>query len=147
MSQKIDFLTDCWIEEKRGTNSSRLGNRGLKDYLLSTEISLKQKRLLFALRTYTTKVKYNKKSSYTNNLECSLCYSHIEDQESLLSCPILLSDTRLTSIMKTIDYLDIFGTLSQQIKAIRVWSKVFDVFEDLRSRDKSLVSISRTTVL
>ena len=132
--EKINFLTDCWIEEKMGTKSSQLGERGLKDYLISPEISLREKRLLYALRTYTTNLKYNRKSSYTTNLDCSLCYTHIEDQESLLLCPTLLSDVRLSSIIKTIKYSDIFGTLSEQTRAVRVWSKVIEVFEDIQLR-------------
>ena len=68
-------------------------------------------------------IKNNFKSKYGDNLQCSLCENHIEDQENLLTCPEIISEVKTSEI----EYRDIYGNLDKQIAAIKVWKNVLKV--------------------
>ena len=55
------------------SKTEHLLNYKLQDYLLSENLSFKQKRLLFSLRTRSIHVKRNYKNKYKFNMLCSLC--------------------------------------------------------------------------
>ena len=68
-------------------------------------------------------IKHNFKSKYGDNLKCSLCESHIEDQENMLTCPEIISEVKTSEIK----YSDIYGDLDKQVAAIKVWKVVLKV--------------------
>ena len=56
---------------------------------------------------------------------CTLCDTQAEEsQEHLLICPALLEEI---VVDKTVKYLDIFGTLDKQVKAVRYLSQIISV--------------------
>ena len=62
---------------------------------------------------------------------CRLCKS-IDEEESeihLLKCNQIVSDDMLKQQIMNISNLDIFGTLQQQVKAIKVWNFFFKVWK------------------
>ena len=95
----------------------------MQDYLVTEKLSLSEKRLLFSLRTRMLDVKNNFKSKFGENLNCSLCKNHLEDQENLLNCSEIVSDIDTSQIL----YSDIFGTTEKQVKAVKVWKQVIKV--------------------
>ena len=62
---------------------------------------------------------------YEGNLLCTLCDTQAgESQEHLLKCPALLEEILVD---KSVKYLDIFGTLEEQVKAVRYFSQIISV--------------------
>ena len=62
-------------------------------------------------------VKTNFKNKYGDNLSCLLCEKSEESQQHLLVCPELLPQS-------DVKYMDLFGSLDEQVKAAKHWSKV-----------------------
>ena len=97
----------------------------MKEYLSTDKLTLQQKQLLFNLRTRMVLVKCNYKRKYEGNLLCTLCDTQSEEsQEHLLVCPALLEDI---VVDKSVNYMDIFGTLEKQVKAARYFSQIISV--------------------
>ena len=70
-------------------------------------------------------VKCNYRNKYQGNLQCCLCDSQSEDsQEHLLVFPPLLNKV---DVDQTVEYMDIFGSIEKQIKAVRYLSKIMSV--------------------
>ena len=70
-------------------------------------------------------IKDNFKQMYLNdNLLCELCFSHYDDQPSLLQCPKILENRYLKAQIQTIKYTDIFENIDLQIPAIVVLEKI-----------------------
>ena len=65
----------------------------------------------------------NKFSSEVNLGKCPLCFTHYDDQPSLLSCPKILEDKNLNDSTQQIRYTDIFKSLEFQAPAIQVLEK------------------------
>ena len=85
----------------------------MKEYLSSDKLMLKDKQLLFNLRTRMFHVKCNYRRMYEGNLLCLLCDTKSEEtQEHLLLCPSILSEV---VVDKSVEYMDIFGPLKKQI--------------------------------
>ena len=111
------YLLDEKSKSKKLVN---LSTWKMQDYLLTEKLSLSEKRLLFSLRIRMLEVKNNFKSKYGENLKCSLCENHQEDQEHLLICPEIVSEVDTSQIL----YKDIFGTIEKQIEAVKIWKQV-----------------------
>ena len=62
---------------------------------------------------------------------CRICKNTDEEESELhlLKCNQIISDKQLQQQIKDISYSDVFGTLEQQVKAIKVWKKVFKVWK------------------
>ena len=80
--------------------------------------------------------KNNFKSKYGNNLDCSLCGGHIEDQEGQLSCPEIVSEVDTEHVR----YNDIFENLDKQVVAIKVWKQILRV-RKRKLNNKSISSV------
>ena len=52
-----------------------------------------------------------------------------ESESHFLECQFLANVPQLGQELHTIKYEDIFGNLSSQIKAIKVWTKIFKIYE------------------
>ena len=103
----------------------------IKQYLTSEKISLDEKKLLFALQTRAVNVKTNYSGSYTKStMQCRLCRKNGEDESEIhiMKCSQIISENNLKTELENIAYLDIFGTLEKQISAVKVWKKVFRVW-------------------
>ena len=103
----------------------------MQEYLTTELLSKREKQLLFRLRSRTTPNKTNYKAKYLNNLSCTLCeIPDLEESEShLLCCDYLTSIPELAQELLTIQYEDIYKSLPSQIKAVKVWSKIFKIYE------------------
>ena len=58
---------------------------GMQNYLSSTNLTLRQKKIIFKLRTKMVKVGYN----YGKKVLCPLCMMHKDSQEEMLEFIIL----------------------------------------------------------
>ena len=72
---------------------------------------------LFKWRTRTMDLKNNYKSKYTD-LSCLLCLSHIEKNETLLSCQVLKDKVPSLCSSQNIIYEDLFGENVKKLKEI-----------------------------
>ena len=72
--------------------------------------------------------------------QSELCRMDMEESEiHLFQCDELTSEPALGDQMKQIKYEDIFGSLGEQIKAVKVWRKIFKLRErKLEERKLSL---------
>ena len=73
-------------------------------------------------------VKANFRNMHTN-LQCDLCKDQnaVESQLHLLNCKVLQNHPQLKNEIDTIAYDDIFKDLSKQVRAARVWRKIWTV--------------------
>ena len=110
---------------KKGKLANLSSHYGMKEYLKTDRINLVQKQLLFSLRTRMVMVKCNYRNKYGDNLSCSLCQTlSQESQEHLLVCPGILEEEERC---KEVQYLDIFGTLDEQVRAAHYWTKIMQI--------------------
>ena len=90
----------------------------VQPYLQTHEMSLKEKQLLFKLRTYTYNCKANFKHQFQPDIKCHTCNAD-DTQEHLLTCSIA-SDINCLEVKHD----DIFGDIKSQIKVIKVMMKI-----------------------
>ena len=130
--KKIKTLAKEYLLTLRGkhSKSKNLMHRdSLKDYLKTENVSVSEKKLLFALKTRQINVKTNFRTMFSN-LQCRLC-KEVGTEESeihIMKCEKILSDKNLKRLLESISYADIFGTLDQQVKAVKVWKQVVRVW-------------------
>ena len=119
VQNKLRSAAHTYLLEKKD-RLSKLDNLStdysLKDYLTSHRLSIKEKQLLFKLRTRMIDVKANYPSMYKGELSCNLCDSNsIENQQHILVCPSLIGHSD-----EQIQYTDIFSeNLEKQIEAVK----------------------------
>ena len=101
----------------------------MREYLTSDELNTEEKKLLFKLRISMTQLKGNFSNAHKDNLQCELCREEnsIETQMHLLVCNVLVNHPDLQIPIKTMKYDDIYQDLSSQVKAIKVWKKIFSI--------------------
>ena len=75
------------LRSKHSKSEHLLIENGLKEYLKNSEITLEEKKLLFAMKTRTVNVKTNFRNSYSN-LTCRLCAKPGEEESEfhLMRC-------------------------------------------------------------
>ena len=124
--QKLKIMTERFLLENKTSKLSNLENYNFQEYLSSSVLTLKQKRLLYQFRVrMIDNIKDNFKQMHLNdNLLCELCFSHYDDQPSLLQCPKILENRYLKAQIQTIKYTDIFENIDLQIPAIVVLEKI-----------------------
>ena len=133
VQRKIKEQTETYLTElqMKHTKSSLLQQGPtMQEYLKSEKLSTKQKQLLFKLRSSVTPNKANFRQMYENDLSCILCKdpNTVENLQHLRECPYLVGQPKLADQLKSIKCEDIFGQLSEQIKAVQVWGKVFKIY-------------------
>lgn len=94
----------------------------IKHYLISNEISLEEKRLLFQVRSRMCDVKTNYKTKYSHNMRCRLCDQQEESELHLMMCDEIIDEQLLNDVNK-ISLCDVWSTHSRQISAIKVLNK------------------------
>ena len=77
-----------------------------------------------------TPVKGNFKNMQTDNM-CSLGCPEIETQQHLLGCLPILKKTNLTSVVKSVNYGDLFGSLKTQKIAVTVFKDLLKIRNEL----------------
>ena len=139
---KFKELVDKKIKEKAAQYLTELQTKhskskvlhqspNIKEYLTTDQLSTREKQMLFKLRTMTTPNRSHFKGKYKDDLSCTLCKdpTSVENLKHLLGCSYLLSDNQLSKEIKSIKYEHIFGELKEQIDAVKVWSKIFKIYE------------------
>ena len=100
----------------------------MQDYLRSNLITTKEKILLFSMRSRTNDLKWNNKEKYKQDLSCSLCRKYpLESESHLLNCEELMMEKEISEEMNKIEYMDIYGRLEDQVKAVKTWKKIFNL--------------------
>ena len=94
----------------------------MQSYLMSLDLTVAEKKMLFLLRSRMYPVKNNFQNGH-NDLQCSLCQKALESQEHLLVCEGIVNEKELKNaiINRKISYEDIFGSQNKQREAIRIW--------------------------
>ena len=125
---RLRKLAHRYLLQKRSSKTINLHEYKYQEYLSSSCLSLKQKRLLFQFRVRMVKsVRDNfKNNNANNNMLCSLCNIHYDDQPSILKCPVILQNKKLKPLIEKIDYSDIFKSIEYQIPVIQVLEKVIN---------------------
>ena len=108
----------------------------VKQYLISSEITLEEKRLLFQIRNKSCDVKTNYRKQYSNNMLCRLCDQQEESEMHLLMCDEVV-DEELKTEIKNIDFSDLWASFAKQKCAIRVFNKLFKL-RNLKYEKKKL---------
>jgi hypothetical protein len=103
----------------------------MQEYLTSNELSLSQKKLLFKLRSKMLKIRSNFSAFHGNFTTCSLCEdpSYEETETHLLNCSYLKTDKSLEKDMAEVEFKDVYGTISEQKKAVKVFSKIMTIYD------------------
>ena len=109
----------------------------MQKYLRSDELTLRQKKLLFLLRSKMLKIKANFSAFHKNNLTCSLCMDPRSEESEihLLSCPTLKQDKVLSEEMTQVKYKDVFGETNKQKKVVQVFTKIMAAYEKNKRKD------------
>ena len=133
VKQKIKILSKEYLISLRNNHTKSknlLLENKIKGYLICEQLTTEDKQLLFALKTRAVDVKTNYKSMFSN-LQCRLCNSLAEDESEIhvMKCIKIISDESLKKQTETISYSDIFGSMKQQISAVKILKKIFKVWK------------------
>ena len=105
-------------------------------YITSPSFTNSEITTLAALRSHTTRgIKGNFSSWFKQDLSCPLskqCKSE-DTQQHLLLCQVILEELtpQEKSEHKNISYQDIYGSLEQQMTAVKLFSSLLDIRERL----------------
>ena len=125
--------------EKHSKSENLCISDRMQNYLVNLNTTVKEKKLLFLLRSRMFPVKMNFQQMYSD-LQCSLCSSSaVESQEHLLVCAEIIKDDELKKclVSKQISYSDIYGPPSKQTEAIKIWSVIDKIWKaKLKAKDK-----------
>ena len=128
------YLTELQMKHSK-TKFLRQGS-SMQEYLKTDELKLKEKQMLFKLRVGMTPNKTNFSNKYKDDLSCTLC-KNVSSEENLLHllvCPVLVDHPDLTADIRTVKVGDIFGSFSQQVKAVKIWMKIFKIYNQENKR-------------
>ena len=128
------YLTELQIKHSKSTFLHQ--GEKMQQYLCTDKLSTREKQLLFKLRSSVTPNKSNFRKKYENDLSCILCKNPntVENLQHLLECSYLTSQPQLVSELKSIKCEDIFGQLSEQIKSVKVWDKIFKIYAKQKAK-------------
>ena len=107
------------LKEKHSKSDGLSANNSPQSYLTSNGMTTQEKQLLFQFRTRTYPCKTNFRTFHGDDLSCSICQEE-DNSEHLLHC------SRITAGIDTsgVSYRDIFGSLSKQIKIVKILKKI-----------------------
>ena len=129
----LKYLNDI---KSKHSKSSNLKCDEIKtaEYLLSPKFSLKEKILLFKLRSRTLDIKGNFKKQYKDSW-CISCGLFEETQKHLLQCPEIVSKLNyLAGSATNLDENDIYEGVDKQEKIIKVYSDILEIREELKMK-------------
>ena len=139
VSEKMKQLSNEYLIslQQSHSKSSKISiTENVKQYLISSEITLEEKRLLFQIRNKSCDVKTNYRKQYSNNMLCRLCDQQEESEMHLLMCDEVV-DEELKTEIKNIDFSDLWASFAKQKCAIRVFNKLFKL-RNLKYEKKKL---------
>ena len=99
-----------------------------QNYLQTENISTKEKKLLFSLRTRSVDVKTNYKNKYKFSMQCSLCENASEEESEmhLLKCIKISQNINPNIDLKNASYKNIFSeNIDDQVKITKIFDAVF----------------------
>ena len=100
----------------------------MQTYLKSKDMTIRQKKLLFRLKTKMVKVGHN----YGKKILCPLCQLHNDDQQGLLECVLLKINCKELYNRTNENYEHIFSKNIKELKTISVlMQKILEVREEL----------------
>ena len=122
------------IKEGHSKGSNILYNKfERQSYLISNVLTNDEKCLLFKLRTNMTQVKENFRSMYDNS-NCNICEMNIPQTDShLLECIKMIEVCADLYEDYETEYLDIFEDLDNQVRATKLFMKIFKAKEKLET--------------
>ena len=127
LKQRLRQVTSEYLTLNKTSKLSGLTEIKFQDYLRSGDLTLKQKRLLYKFRLRMVEdIRDNYKSKFSNNLNCPLCGQHYDDQPSLFTCSLILSNKGLNREIKNISYSNIFKSIELQVPTIKVLEKIMN---------------------
>ena len=106
----------------------------MQQYLKNKELTLRQKKLIFRLKTRMTKVGFN----FGRKVTCPLCQLHDDNQEGILECIILKLRCK-ELYMKTNEeqYPNLFSKDINKISKLgHIYQKCFEIREELLDQTK-----------
>ena len=122
-----EFLYNIRDQENR-TKSKNLKNYKFQNYLKCNNISIKEKKLLFSLRTRTVDVKTNYRNKYKLNMYCRLCKdtSEEESERHLLKCKNIIDNIDSNIDISTAKYESIFSeNIEDQVSITKIYRAIF----------------------
>ena len=141
VSDKMKQLSDEYMInlQQSHTKSNKIYiTENIKQYLMSDQLSLEEKRLLFQIRNRTCDVKTNYRQLYSNNMLCRLCAKQDESEFHLMMCAEVV-DEQLKCELKNIDVSDVWKSFAKQKSAIKILNKLFKI-RNLKYEKKKLSS-------
>ena len=128
VNSRIKVLSTEYLENLKNSHSKSKNiylSEEIKDYLVDEEITVEEQKLLFLLRWRMFPVKSNLKNNH-EDLLCSLCSKCEEEQSHLLECEEIVKSDELCNMMgrSVVKYKDIYGPISKQKEAIRIWKLI-----------------------
>ena len=99
--------------------------QGPKEYLISNKVTSKQSTLLFNLRSKCAMEFSMNFKGMSSDLLCPLCRQENDSQEHALSCETIAHN--LTTEEREVNYSDLFGTLEDQLKVVKIFQKVLKI--------------------
>ena len=139
VSAKMKQLSDEYMItlQQSHTKSNRISiTENIKQYLISDQLSLEEKRLLFQIRNRTCDLKTNYRQLYSNNMLCRLCAKQEESEIHLMMCDEVVDD-QLKIEIKNIDVSDVWKSFAKQKSAIIILNKLFKI-RNLKYEKKKL---------
>ena len=88
----------------------------------------------------TRGIKANFSSMFQSDLSCPLKCGAPDKQSHLMLCPVLLAHLSMAEkeLTRTISYVDIFGSVDEQLIVIRILSRLLELRQDLLDNQDSL---------
>ena len=131
LKQKISDASSKYLNLIRQTHSEvkdiLYRKFEMQPYMKDTEFSIKERQLLFKLRTRMTSVKSNFSSMYTC-LNCDLCEKDFSQSDShLLDCEFMIQKCPELNESNVLEYEDVFKDSNSQLKIVKMFIKLFEI--------------------
>ena len=82
--------------------------------------------------------KANFRKKYENDLSCILCEDplSIENLQHLLVCSFSTNQPQLSGELQITKCEDIYGNLSDQVRSVKTWEKIFKIYDKKKEKSK-----------
>ena len=141
VKEKIRNLSNAYLldlQQSHSKSGNILITENIKHYLISEELSLEQKRMLFLFRNQMCDVKTNYKTFYKSNMKCRLCDKYEESELHLLLCDQVINEDLKKEVCK-VNASDVWKTFAKQKTAIILLNKIMKL-RNMKYEKKKLSS-------
>ena len=136
VNNKIRVKADEFLSSLRDKHSKteNLLSYSFQRYLGCDNLDVKQKQLLFKLRSRSVHTKANYKNKYKFDLSCSHCkdVNSEENDAHLLFCPAIKALLKDPAVLQNVKHEDIFDQLPKQIKVTKVYEEIFKILKTVK---------------